>query len=355
MEGVERYQGYSLTVEGQRKPRLSIAVAWVYDERDTRLFGVKMTVEDLFARRFQGLQDPEPITELAITFARRWAHGLIDTGMHPEDGEVVEQFRRAAGPDSSVAPALGVPLKAALLEAFARMDRVSGRVDYAPQLDVEGLADVLGVSPESVKEELQEMATRGWIEAYGYDRIPTAGQARITTRGYDARSESPSVAAPLGGLEKVLSQSLQALAAPSFRTQYPAALAELQKAVELLVAHDGSSKYGLIGYACRNAMQEFAIALVYHHNLQTPPAKTASTVAVRLVIAQRKKDLGDAVAAFLDSLLTYWDKTFDLVQRLAKDATREGPPLPIEDARRVVFHTAVVMNDLAQSLALPSK
>ena len=67
------------------------------------------------------------------------------------------------------------------------------------------------------------------------------------------------------------------------------------------------------------------------------------------LLAERGPDshpvVGERDRAFLDALLTYWGTVSDLVQRQEHGAKKEGEPLMWEDARRVVFQTAIVDND----------
>jgi hypothetical protein len=54
--------------------------------------------------------------------------------------------------------------------------------------------------------------------------------------------------------------------------------------------------------------------------------------------------------SFAEALLAYFGTVSDLVQRQEHGAQREGAPLRWEDARRVVFQTAMVMLELDRAL-----
>jgi hypothetical protein len=75
----------------------------------------------------------------------------------------------------------------------------------------------------------------------------------------------------------------------------------------------------------------------------------AHTVArIRAVISETISP--SRLRDFADALITYWGTTNDLVQRQEHGAQKEGQPLDWEDARRVVFHTAIVMFEIARAV-----
>ena len=59
---------------------------------------------------------------------------------------------------------------------------------------------------------------------------------------------------------------------------------------------------------------------------------------------------GDLTSEWLDALIRYWGTVSDLVQRQVHDATREGASLTVEDSRRVVFQTAMVMYEVDRAV-----
>jgi hypothetical protein len=69
---------------------------------------------------------------------------------------------------------------------------------------------------------------------------------------------------------------------------------------------------------------------------------------IRAVLSTRERSA--AHQAFLTALLSYWGTVSDLVQRQEHGAQKEGEPLTWEDARRVVFQTAVVMFEIARAV-----
>ena len=65
-----------------------------------------------------------------------------------------------------------------------------------------------------------------------------------------------------------------------------------------------------------------------------------------------KKNLSEKVAAEIEALVHYFGTVSDLNQRQEHGATRESESLTPEDARRVVFHSMLVMYEVDRTLAL---
>jgi hypothetical protein len=66
----------------------------------------------------------------------------------------------------------------------------------------------------------------------------------------------------------------------------------------------------------------------------------------------RRQQLGSTEWRFLDALLAYWGALTDLMQRQAHGALKKGEMLGWEDARRVVFHTAIVMFEIDKAIGV---
>jgi hypothetical protein len=137
-----------------------------------------------------------------------------------------------------------------------------------------------------------------------------------------------------------------------FRNVHPIAYEKWREAERLLWSADSSKHLTAIGHHCREAMQAFATGLVKQHTLPGVDQDPAHVVArVRGVTNQERTSLGEGVADSLDALISSWGTTSDLVQRQEHGAQKEGTPLVWMDARRVVFHTGVVMFELDATLS----
>ena len=142
-----------------------------------------------------------------------------------------------------------------------------------------------------------------------------------------------------------MEQSMHAyLNGPEFRLRYAAAYQAWAHAAQMLWSDHESQQTTTIGHLCREAMQEFAAALAGVTPGAPDPDKATTVPRIRQVIALVQSS---TTSAFLEALLAYWGTVSDLVQRQVHGGQKEGEPLKWEDARRVVFHTGIVMFELA--------
>ena len=136
-----------------------------------------------------------------------------------------------------------------------------------------------------------------------------------------------------------------------FKQQYGAAYAKWIQAEVALWGEESANNLTTIGHLCREALQEFVSILVARHEpSKVNPDKTKTVDRMRSVLDHCGEQLGTTVTPFLAALLAYWGTLMDLVQRQEHGAQKEGEPLGWDDARRVVFQTAVVMFEIDRSL-----
>jgi hypothetical protein len=136
-----------------------------------------------------------------------------------------------------------------------------------------------------------------------------------------------------------------------FQRSYPLAYRKWAEAAALLWNSDSQQQWTMIGHLCREAIQEFATALVERHR---PPGvdqdKAHDVNRIQAVLDQQRPKLG-TTAVLLDALVAYWRAASGLVQRQEHGAQKEGRPLVGEDGRRVVFQTAIVMFEVDRALS----
>jgi hypothetical protein len=143
------------------------------------------------------------------------------------------------------------------------------------------------------------------------------------------------------------------LEADAFQRSYPEAYRKWAEAAELLWASDSQQQLTTIGHLCREAIQAFATGLVDRYQSPGVATDKAGDVArIRAVLDQHKPRLGKTTAPFPDALLAYWGTVSDLVQRQVHGAQKEGGQVILEDVRRVLFHTAIVMYEVDRALGL---
>jgi hypothetical protein len=154
-------------------------------------------------------------------------------------------------------------------------------------------------------------------------------------------------------VQNVEATVLRYLDADDFQKKYPKAYEKWSTAAKLLSASDSEKQFTTVGHLIREAMQEYANALVDKYRPSNVNSdKTKIVDRVRTVLNTQLEETGKRTKPFLDALLAYWGTVSDLVQRQEHGAQKEGKPLVWEDARRVVFQTAVVMFEIDRMLAL---
>lgn len=154
-------------------------------------------------------------------------------------------------------------------------------------------------------------------------------------------------------LEKIEKLILRYLSHGEFQREYSLAYAKWAEAEALLWSADSDKQLTTIGHLCREAMQEFATALIDKYQPTSFDSEKAHTESrKRSVLNMKTELLGDRVKTFLDTLASYWRTVAGLTQRQEHGAQKEGRPLVFEDGRRVVFQTAIVMYEVASALSL---
>jgi hypothetical protein len=154
----------------------------------------------------------------------------------------------------------------------------------------------------------------------------------------------------VGRIEETVRRFLDA---PEFQRKYPTGYQKWSQAEELLWQTDTEQQSTTIGHLSREAIQGFSEALVDHHK---PPGvtddKAKSVARVRAILEMRGQQLESTERRFLDALLAYWEAMNDLIQRQEQGALKKGEMLGWEDARRVVFHTAIVMFEIDKAIGV---
>jgi hypothetical protein len=139
------------------------------------------------------------------------------------------------------------------------------------------------------------------------------------------------------------------LGSGTFQERHTAAYGRWAAAEGDLWGADTDAKFTGIGHACREAVQQFVTDLVDWHKPEDVDPDPQHTVArLRVVMATLK--LSESVEAFAAALLAYFGTVSDLVVRQEHGGQKEGEPLEWEDARRVVFQTAMVMFELDRAV-----
>ena len=208
------------------------------------------------------------------------------------------------------------------------------------------------VGREEVPEgDVLMLQREGFIHAIAYSRRDGHPTFVLTPEGlahYAETRESEPAARQESELRRFLDSE-------AFSAEYPRAYARWSEADALLWQADSEREFTTVGHKVREALQEFATEAVERYG---PPdvAEDPALVNKRLgaIIAKFLPAFGRKRAALLMALGDYSEATLDIVQRQEHGGQKEGGDLAWHDARRVVFHAASVMYELALEFRDPA-
>lgn len=153
-------------------------------------------------------------------------------------------------------------------------------------------------------------------------------------------------------VQSILYEIRSYLDAEFFQMTYPFAYKKWEQAERKLWESVSQTEFRGIGKLCREALEEFAADMT---QIYRPPNydqnKTHTFARIKAVLDFRSGDFSASEKAFLDTLLQYWRAVSDLIlDQEQGGAQTEKKQLTWEDARRVVFQTAIVMFEVSHSL-----
>lgn len=197
--------------------------------------------------------------------------------------------------------------------------------------------------PEVLAADVRDLQYAGFLR-----QAPGGGNGTtpfdVTREGFDYYDALMRGAR--GPVEAVEANVVSYLDARSFAGRHRDSHAKWTQAAGELWGQDTQSRMTSIGHHIREAMIAFATELLDRYGVTGANADPQKTVdRLRAVLTQAKPRLGETEHPMLDALIVYWGTVHDLAARQEHGAIK-AEPLVAEDARRVVFQTAVVMFEL---------
>jgi hypothetical protein len=234
-----------------------------------------------------------------------------------------------------------------LVEASQRLPRPQQRFTMYRAIDHQG-EDVVtapgGFEIPVLREDIGQLEQVGYISGqWNYiEDVPIPFV--ITKEGFDsyATRHEPSGS----GADRVQAEVRSYLDGEGFKQRYPDAYARWSDAEAMLWQKTPKDDLTTVGHKCREAMQRFATALVERYGIDAEPDPARTINRMRAVIDHNRDQLGDRRRGLLGALSDYWVAVDGLVQRQEHGDQKGNEPVTWEDARLVVFQTAVVMYEL---------
>jgi hypothetical protein len=194
--------------------------------------------------------------------------------------------------------------------------------------------------------------------------LETLADYRLLRRDFGSGGNPMYEVSPLGRLfdaeqkrtsgeaiQTVEAEMHQYLDSDGFRARHRDTYERWRQAADELWVADTEAQFTHVGHTCREAMQLFATRLIATQSVRNASDDPTKTVdRVRAVLQQA--GMSGARGAFLDALLAYWGTVCDLTQRQEHGAQKDGVALNWEDARRVVFQTALVMFEVDRAVSI---
>ena len=206
-----------------------------------------------------------------------------------------------------------------------------------------------GVRIEVLREDVWALDRYDYVSGQWYMDSETPVPFTVTRKGYDSYRQRH--AAPAEPAERIEEDLFAHLSSEEFSARYPEAFTRWSGVESLLRQSDPQDDLTTIGHKAREALQQFATALVERHkppDVDSDPAKTINRL--RAVIEQCRGQISSRHAALLDALVEYWNAVDGVVQRQEHGDQKGGEPVTWEDARTVVVHTALVMFEIDRLL-----
>lgn len=153
---------------------------------------------------------------------------------------------------------------------------------------------------------------------------------------------------PFKGIEKTV---IEYLKSSHFIDKFPKAYKKWLNAENVFSKELSNENLTTIGHLCRESLQEFSDELLEIKSIQNTFEKSKIIDKMRAIFdnidtIKRSK----STKAFLNALLNYWGSLSDLVQKQEHDSQKEGEILTNEDARRIIFHTAIIMYEIDKTI-----
>lgn len=206
-----------------------------------------------------------------------------------------------------------------------------------------------GLQHEVLGRDVRALVRAGLVDDVIADPMIGSSELFVSNEGYSyyaamRQKEGEPPARVEGEIRRLLE-------ADRFRDSYSEAY-RLWAEAEALLWDDASDRnLSTIGFKLRQAVQEFASALVVRYE---PPGVDSSPQAtknrIRAVINLYRPALGDRRADLLSELVEYWSRGIDLIQRQAHSGEPGNESATWQDARSVVLHSAVLMSEIANAL-----
>lgn len=230
-------------------------------------------------------------------------------------------------------------------------------VRNVPKNKHEELYIVTNIRPKIIRHS--GLIPNGWLEISMGDIDTLSRNGLISTRTEKGNMKTVSIE-PEGvkhyeklkgketkSIKKVEKEIIGYIYSEQFQKRHPLSYRKWSEAENILWSSETDNQLTTIGHLCREAVQEFADEQIKHFKLSgVDKDKSKTKNRIKQLLELRSEKLGKTEKPFLDAIFNYWLTLIDLIQRQEHGNQKQGKSLVWIDARRVVFHTAIIMYEI---------
>ncbi len=201
-----------------------------------------------------------------------------------------------------------------------------------------GMTDVVIV-------DLRILDSSGLIKIYNSNSPYTEFSFTLTSLGFQYYEFIKDKS--INPIQRIQKEILSFINIPSFEQRYKSAFLKWKESEKLLWSTNTEINISTVGHLCREALQEFLEILIARHHLHKDcPEKDKTKNRVKALINNRKPTSSDTIIKLLEKLYEFWDMLNELVQRQEHYGLKERETIVLDDAKRVVLYTVIIMQEL---------
>lgn len=193
--------------------------------------------------------------------------------------------------------------------------------------------------------DLRILDSSGLIKIYNSNNPQTEFSFTLTSLGFQYYEFIKDKS--INPIERIQKEILSFINIPSFEQRYQKAFLKWKESEKLLWSTNTEINLSTVGHLCREALQEFLEILIIRHQLEKEyPEKDKTKGRVKALINNKKSTSSDTIIKLLEKFYEFWDMLNELVQRQEHYGLKERETIVLDDAKRVVIYTVIILKEL---------
>ncbi|MCH7826912.1 MAG: hypothetical protein IIC75_02885 [Bacteroidetes bacterium] len=193
--------------------------------------------------------------------------------------------------------------------------------------------------------DLRILDSSGLIKIYYPNNPGTEFSFTLTSRGFQYYEFIKDKS--INPIERIQKEILSFINIPSFEQRYQKAFLKWKESEKLLWSTNTEINLSTVGLLCREALQELLEILITRNQLEEEyPKKDKTKNRVKALINNKNLTSSSTIIKLLEKFYEFWDMLNDLVQRQVHHGLNENETIVLDDAKRVVIYTVIIMKEL---------